>query len=368
MDDLMLLDAAERYINGEMSEAERTYFEQLRRDTPEVDQLVVEHRLFLGQMNEYSTHRTLRHSFVEAHSALLEKGLINDGNFVTRKARVIQLWKRYKKTTAIAASIACVTALTISALISYLTPNKNESKIDLLDNKIKIQDRKIRQLENQQKQLPEPKIPSSVTEITGGTGFMIDVKGYLVTNAHVLKGEYVVVKNKNGEYKAKVAFIDKVKDLAILKIEDQDFKSPKALPYAIRRRSSDLGEELFTLGYPRTEIVYNRGYLSAKTGYNGDTLNCQLSLNANHGNSGGPVFSQNGDIIGVVSSREMADNDVVFAIRSKQIFDVVDELKKTDTAHKSIKLPLSSGFKSNDRVEQVKQVEDYVYFIQSFNN
>ena len=43
MDDLLLIDAAERYLRDEMSEQERTYFEEIRKNNPEIDQLVVEH-------------------------------------------------------------------------------------------------------------------------------------------------------------------------------------------------------------------------------------------------------------------------------------------------------------------------------------
>ena len=91
------------------------------------------------------------------------------------------------------------------------------------------------------------------------------------------------------------------RDLAILKIDDKDFKPVNTLPYSIRKTQPDLGEELFTLGYPRDEIVYNMGYLSAKTGYKGDTTSCQLSLTANPGNSGAPVFNKNGEIIGIIT-------------------------------------------------------------------
>ena len=70
------------------------------------------------------------------------------------------------------------------------------------------------------------------------------------------------------------------------------------------KTSSDIAEPIFTLGYPRDEIVYGEGYLSAKSGYKGDTLSCQISVAANPGNSGGPVFNHDGEVIGILSAKE----------------------------------------------------------------
>ena len=49
---------------------------------------------------------------------------------------------------------------------------------------------------------------------------------------------------------------------------------------------------------------------------------------ANRGNSGGPVFNHDGEIIGVISAKETEAEGVAFAIQSRYIFDAVDELKK----------------------------------------
>jgi len=51
--DIMILDAVERYIRGEMNPDERLFFENLRKTNGEIDQLVVEHTLFLQQMNRF---------------------------------------------------------------------------------------------------------------------------------------------------------------------------------------------------------------------------------------------------------------------------------------------------------------------------
>ena len=68
MEDILLLEAIERYLNGTMLPAEKAYFEQLRKNTPEIDQMVVEHKLFLQQMDNFSEYKNLKNSLHEAHN------------------------------------------------------------------------------------------------------------------------------------------------------------------------------------------------------------------------------------------------------------------------------------------------------------
>ena len=132
------------------------------------------------------------------------------------------------------------------------------------------------------------KIPENAKLISGGSGFLIDAKGYIITNAHVLKGSgAVVVNNKGQEFSASISYVDQSKDLAILKINDEDYQPLASLPYSIKKANTEMGERVFTLGYPRNDIVYGEGYLSARTGYNSDSLTYQVQISANPGNSGG---------------------------------------------------------------------------------
>ncbi len=109
--------------------------------------------------------------------------------------------------------------------------------------------------------------------------------------------------------------------------------------------------------------MYGEGYLSSLTGFNGDTLSCQIAVAANPGNSGGPVFNRNGEVIGILSTREIKAEGVVFAIQSKYIVDMVNELKKTDTSVHNLKLPVSSLVRGMDRVQQVKKIQDYIFMV-----
>jgi len=367
MEEIQLLEAVERYIRGEMKTDERVYFEQLRKTNPEVDQMVVEHTLFIHQMNEVGELRKFKSTLNEVHTDLAEKGLINSDK-LKGNAKVVYLWKKYKRVAAIAASIAGITTLTISLLVWSISPKVEPGEVKQLVNEVNGLKNKDRELDNKIKDVDNKSEKKPIVNPTyryNGTGFMIDSKGYLVTNAHVVRNaKTVVVQNKKGQnFNARVVFTDFAKDLVILKIEDDSFKTLTSIPYGISKSSSDLAESIYTLGYPRNdEMVYGQGYLSAKTGLNGDSLSCQISIAANPGNSGGPVLNHNGEVIGVLSTRQVSAEGVVFAIQSKYIHTVLSELKKADTSLK-IKASAASSLKGMDRTQQVKKIEDYVFMV-----
>ena len=368
MEDILLLNTIERYLEGKMLPDEKAFFEELRRNTPDIDQMVVEHKLFLHQMDNYAGIRNLKHSLHEVHTALSESGVISDDEKdATFKVKVVQFWNRYKKVTAIAASIAGITALLISGLVAYFSPAINPDQLQNLSKQID-QVRKNQQVQGAIIKSFVSKIPKNSVFTSGGTAFMIDAKGYLVTNAHVLKGSGAVVVNHNGqEFNARIINIDEVKDLAILQIQDEDFKPLTSLPYSIKRTNLELGEDLFTLGYPRDSIVYNMGYLSAESGFDGDTSSCQISLSVNPGNSGGPVFNKTGEVVAIISTRQTQSEGVVFAIKAKNIFMMIDELKDEDTSVQKIKIAVSANMKGIGRVEQIKKAEDCVYLVKAYD-
>jgi S1-C subfamily serine protease len=363
MDDIKLLEAVEQYITGRMSPDERVYFEGLRKSNAEIDQLVVEHTFFMQQLNRFDETKKLKKRFNSVHTELAEKGLIKSPR-LQGKAKVIYLFNRYKRTAAIAASIAGITALAMSALIWSFSPAKPNDDIIKLNREISALKNQNKQQNNEINTIKQNISTPVITYKTGGTGFLIDQKGYVVTNAHIIQNaNNIVVQNSFGkDLNVIVVFVDIPRDIAILKITDTSFKTTSTIPYSIKKTSAEIAEPIYTLGFPRNEIVYGEGYMAAKTGFNGDTLTCQIAIAANPGNSGGPILNRNGEVVGVLSAKQTSAEGVVFATQSKFIYQALNSLQ-IDTIYQRIKLPATSSLKGLDKTQQVRKITDFVYMV-----
>lgn len=364
MDDILLLDAIERYKKGEMTAQEKKSFEEMRKNNPEIDQLAVEHTFFLHELERVGDRKSFKHTMDEVENTLVNEGIIAKKQIKT-KAKIIHLWTRYRRTIAVAACIAAIVSISTATIVSMYSEHKQASNLTLLVAASKI--KKIEaQVDNLQDKLDSATAATSIKppKFEGSfsaTAFLIDGNGYLATNAHVVNNaNHLVIENKNGDqFTAIPVYVDKVTDLAILKVTDTSFRKINILPYSIRKTSSQLGTQIFTLGYPREEIVYGEGYLSAKSGYSGDTTSYQISISVNPGNSGGPVLNKNGEVIAIITSKEKNTDGVVFAIKSKNIYTALQKIKSTEP----IKLPASNGMNGMDRESQIKKLEDCVFMV-----
>lgn len=137
-----------------------------------------------------------------------------------------------------------------------------------------------------------------------GTGFFITESGYMITNFHVIRdSNEISIKLYNGDtLEAKLIKVDPANDIAILKVNGKF----KALPIS-NTGNSKRGNEVMTLGFPLISIQGQQqkatfGRINALSGIKDDFRYIQTDTPIQPGNSGGPLISKEGIVIGVVSA------------------------------------------------------------------
>ena len=200
-----------------------------------------------------------------------------------------------------------------------------------------------------------------------GTGFAI-ADGYIATNNHVVSGaKHINVKGINGDikkaYKGFVVANDREHDLAIIKIVDKNFDCFEEIPYSIGKTLPEVGDEVFALGYPLTntmgkEVKVTDGIISAASGYKGDQAMYQISAPLQPGNSGGPLFDKNGNVIGVVCAKHTDAENANYAVKVSYLYSLVTN------SNIGIKMSDKNKVGSKSLSKQVKQVKPFVYLIE----
>ncbi len=140
---------------------------------------------------------------------------------------------------------------------------------------------------------------------SSGTAWPI-AHGYAVTNNHVVadSNEVTLINTAGDSIHARVVLRDKQNDLALLSVIELD-KMPPALP--LSGNHARLGATVFTIGYPRIDIMgktpkLTDGIISSVNGLRGDRSNYQISVPVQPGNSGGPLLNMKGEVVGIVTS------------------------------------------------------------------
>ena len=164
-----------------------------------------------------------------------------------------------------------------------------------------------------------------------GSGFVIKKNGTVITNNHVIaNAEDIIVRINNKEYKAKVIGADPYSDLAVLKIDTKETFNIVEFGNSDKARVGDwvmaIGNPFGLGGTVTSGIISARNRDINLTRYD-DFIQTDASIN--QGNSGGPLFDMNGNVIGIntaIISPSGASSGIGFAIPSNYASTIIDQL------------------------------------------
>lgn len=210
---------------------------------------------------------------------------------------------------------------------------------------------------------------SNSSKLASGSGFGISSSGIIVTNFHVIDGaKSIKVRGINSDfnmtYKAKVLVSDKNNDLALIQIDDFGFTSLGTIPYTIKTGLAGVGENIFVLGYPLRatmgdEIKLTNGIVSSRTGFQGDITSYQISAPVQPGNSGGPLFDNQGNLIGIINAKHVGAENASYAVKISYLTNLIDILPSPP------KLQTVNSLTGKTLTQQVTLVKKFVYIIET---
>lgn len=192
-------------------------------------------------------------------------------------------------------------------------------------------------------------------EVGAGSGFFITADGYAITNHHVVEGcQENKVHVSNNTYETKVLAIDKVNDLALLETNSQQSEY-----FVLYQGQPKLMQEVFVAGFPITDVTnttvkVTKGIVSSLAGMDNDFGSFMMDAALQPGNSGGPIFNDDGELIGVAMatiSKDYADEagflpqNVNFGIKSETVKNFLES--------NQVKPAKPSWFYSPDKEELV---------------
>lgn len=360
MDSNNIWEIAESYLDGTM----------LPADVADVNTRLKNDAAFAAEFNENLNLINSLNSSGKQKRFRKMLGEIHESQAAAKAPRkLIQLPAHFWRTAAVAAGVALITS--ISTYTFFVNSNKTASQYSTISREVEhIKTVQKKQQEQQNaiidsiKKKNAPVIPTSEVRFTG-TGFAISNDGYFATAYHVInygKFDSVYIEcNDDKYYKAVLVNYNAETDIAILKVEKKNFKFGKNdVPYAINSKKSGLAASIFTIGYPKDDMVYSEGYISSRNGYNGDANQYSLALPAGHGQSGSPVLDANGNIMGILTAISGPEEANTYAANSNALIDVLEPIRS------SLHLPKTSKLGKMSREKQIEQLENYTFSVKVY--
>ncbi|MBD1384502.1 trypsin-like peptidase domain-containing protein [Mucilaginibacter rigui] len=361
-----LLEMIESYLSGEMTVEERAQFDALRKKDATIDTKIAEHKEFTFLLKQYNERLSLQSRLDEIHDEIDVHTLKED--LMAHPSWIVQLWRHHHSKISVAASIAII-AILLTLFISGSLSNKDPRYLQLKREVDQIKGKTDQLNDKTEKIIKDGKATGPVINAKfKGTGFALTGNGYIVTNYHVVNGaDSVYVQNATGEsFRTKVVYTEPQYDVAVLEINDPAFKNLGTVPYTFKKAKSDLGEVVYTLGYPGDDIKFGPGALTAATGFKGDTTEYEVFIPVNPGNSGGFLMDDKGNVIGVINGKQTQTSGAAFAVKSNYLLKAIQSIP-ADSLNKSLILNTKNSLAKLSRTQQVKKLRNYVFMVKVYN-
>ena len=363
------IEQADLYIKDELSEESKFAFELFCDENPNEAQEYKQHRLLLLKLRDYQQRKHLKENIA---SVFAEQSVPTQKiNAESKPVNVRTLWQKHKFTALVAASVALFavfSTLWMSGFYNNVKANSYQYSLlkrdmNTIKRNVNAQNAAIKNINSDL----NTQVATSPSGTFGATGFALTANGYIATNYHVVKeSDSVYVQNFKGEsFKAKIVYIDPKHDLAVLEIIDPLFEKTATVPYTFKEESADLGQDVFTIGYPREEAVYGSGYLSSNTGFRGDTASYQVTIPVNPGNSGGPLLDNKGNVIGIISGKQTETDGAAFAVKANYLLQSLKSISQ-DSLNNNLIINRKNTLAGLSRTNQIKKIQDFIYIVKVF--
>jgi len=365
-----LTEAIERYLNGEMSTEERAQFDLQRKANAEIESKITEHKHFAGLLTQYRERLELENKLNAIHNEIDVHTLVEE--MTVHPAWLVQMWRNHHSKISVAASVAIFAVLTTMFFTGYFARFNQPGYQQLRNTVDQLAASNVRLTKTTGALAnvifhhpPRTTGPSNYT----GTGLALSSDGYIVTNYHVVSGKFdsLYVQDADGNpYRAKLVYTAPQYDIAILKIEDTTFENLPALPYNFKKAKSDVGEDVFAIGYSEgVSPVFDRGYVSSDNGFKSDSSEYRVSIPVNPGNSGGPLINSKGNIIGIVSGRQTQTEGASYAKKTAYLYKAIQNVPLDSLSHK-LSLSNKNTLSGLSPVQQFKKLQDYVFMVKVY--
>ncbi|HSZ26139.1 MAG TPA: serine protease [Cytophagaceae bacterium] len=353
-----IVEQIERYVFGEMNLSERKDFETRMLSDSDFAEEVADYKKLINSFDGYVKRSKIKKRLEIAHVEMQSEVEVSS----LRPLKIRNLFVG-RKVWAAAASVALLISIGTYLVMYYVHSFNYKDKAYYKELRLDIEQVKSSQ-KKIIKKLNEDKASQREASF-GGTAIAISAEGYVLSSYHVVKDvETIYMENKRfNRLKLKKVYSDPKLDLIILKVEDDSFKTFGPLPFTFRKTNLDLGEQVFTLGYPKQDVVFGEGYISSVNGYDGDTVSYQIAVPVNPGQSGGPLFDQQGNLVGIVSGKHTENEGSAFAVKA---YYIKKTIVSNDSLSISIKLPKVNYLRNQGKIQMIKKMQDYVFEIKGY--